>query len=66
MGNLKSHREKISMSQGVLANISGISMETIKRYETVKESINQAPADKLYKLANALECNMEDLLEGLE
>ena len=56
MGNLKKLREKKKLSQGV-------NLQTIKAYEQRTRNINHAQGDILNRLANALDCAIEDLLE---
>ena len=58
MGNLKKLREKKKLSQGQLSIRSGV-----KAYEQRTRNINHAQGDILNRLANALDCAIEDLLE---
>ena len=63
MSNLKRIREEAGISQVKLAEISGVSARMIRYYEQGVKDINKAQAITLYKLAQALECKIEDLLE---
>mgnify|MGYP003307869468 CR=1 FL=1 len=56
--------KKISPVQ--LANMTGIPYRTIQDYYYGNMSINKASAINVYKIANALEVNMEDLIEVVE
>lgn len=62
MDNLKKSRENAGLSQSSLAKMSGISVRVIQNYEQGVRDINKAQAMTVYKLANALNCNMEDIL----
>ncbi len=64
MSNLKNIRTQRGYSQGKLSELSGVNVRMIQYYEQGARDINIAQADTLYKLAQALECNMEELLEG--
>jgi DNA-binding Xre family transcriptional regulator len=61
--NLKKLRDKRGYSQSKLAELSGVSLRMIQYYEQGANDINTAQAETVYRLAQALECNMEDLLE---
>jgi len=63
MSNLKRIREQNNLSQGQLAIKSKVSLRTIKSYEQRYRDINKASAGILNKLANALDCSINDLLE---
>lgn len=63
MSNLKKQREAVGLSQSQLANVSGVSVRMIQNYEQGVKDINKAQAYTLYKLSEALLCDMEDLLE---
>lgn len=54
-------------SQRILAEKSGVSLRMIQLYEQRQNDIKKAQVDSLLKLAKALECRIEDILEvGLE
>lgn len=61
--NLKNIREDRVLSQAKLAEASGVSVRMIQYYEQGIKDINKAQAETVYKLARALNCNMEDLIE---
>lgn len=61
---LKRIREAAGLSQNDLAVKSGVSLRSIQMYEQRKNDIDKAQAHTLYKLAVALGCNAEDLLEA--
>lgn len=63
MSTLKRLREQKNYSQGQLAYISKVNINTIRAYEQRSRDINKASADILRKLATALDCSMSDLLE---
>ena len=61
---LKRLRENRSLSQHDLAERSGVNLRSIQTYEQQPGAIDKAQAHKVYKLAMALSCDMEDLLES--
>ncbi len=61
--NLKRIRTAYGCSQRELAEMSGVSLRSIQMYEQRQKDINKAQSDSLYRLAKALGCTMEDLLE---
>ena len=61
--NLKRIRTAKGYSQKQLAELSGVSLRSIQVYEQRREDINKAQSDSLFRLAKALDCTMEDLLE---
>ena len=63
---LKARRRALGLSQGLLADLSGVSLRTIQQYEQRRKNINRAQAETLAMLAGALECEMEDLLEKVD
>ena len=60
---LKEIRESKSLSQRQLAEMSDVNVRMIQHYEQGAKDINKAQAGTLYKLAQALGCSMEDLIE---
>lgn len=60
---LKKCREAASLSQAELAVKSGVSLRSIQMYEQRQNDIDKAQAHTLYKLAVAIGCGIEDLLE---
>lgn len=63
MSNLKRIRQALKMSQGQLSEKSGVNVRMIQHYEQGVKDINKAQAITLYKLAQALSCQMENLIE---
>lgn len=63
MSSLKTIREQKDLSQGKLAAASGVNVRMIQHYEQGFKDINKAQAITVYKLASALGCRMEDLIE---
>ena len=62
MSKLKQIREVKNLSQSKLAEISGVDIRNIQYYEQGYRDINKAQAVTLHKIARALECNIEDIL----
>lgn len=60
---LKMYRERLGMSQGELAGASDTSVRMIQNYEQRQKDLGHAQADTVKRLARALNCSMEDLLE---
>lgn len=63
MTNLKRIREASGLSRAELAEKTGIKLTAIRDYEQNHKPINGAAALSVYKLAVALNCKVEDLLE---
>ena len=63
MNNLKRLRQGRHLSQRQLAELSGINVRMIQHYEQGAKDINAAAALTVYRLAQALSCSMEELLE---
>ena len=63
MSNLKETRKAKGFSQKQLSEASGVNLRILQYYEQGYKDINKAEAFTLYKLARALECTIEDLLE---
>ena len=60
---LKLMRIKKRMKQADLAEVSGVPVKCIGNYEQLRRDINHARVDIVYRLAAALDCKIEDLLE---
>ena len=56
-------RAYAGLTQRVLAERSGVSVRMIEQYEQGIKNINNASATTVKKLASALRCRMEDLME---
>lgn len=63
MSNLKKIREDKNITQNQLAEASGVNLRILQYYEQGYKDINKAQAVTLHKIAQALECKVEDLLE---
>ena len=61
--NLQRIRKAIGMTQKKLADESGTALRMIQLYEQRKADINKAQASTLAKIANALGCEIKNLLE---
>lgn len=63
MKNLQRIRKEAGMSQSKLAEASEVNVRMIQYYEQGTKDINRAEGMRLYQLAQALGCTIEDLLE---
>lgn len=63
---LKTIRESRGISQGELAELSGVKLRSIQMYEQKVNNIDRAKAGTVYKLSRVLGCTVEDLLENPE
>lgn len=63
MSKLQNIRKANNLSQSKLAEKSGVNLRMVQNYEQGFKDINKAQAITLYKLAQALDCTIEDLLE---
>lgn len=61
--NLKLMRIKKGMKQSELAKRSGVPIKCIGNYEQLHRDINHAQVGIVYRLACALDCKVEDILE---
>lgn len=66
MTKLKEKREAQNLSQSQLAKKSDVSVRVIQNYECGKRNINNAQALIVWKLAEALNCKVGDILEHEE
>ena len=62
---LKALRLNAGLSQSELAEISDIPVRTIQQYEQNQKNINAAKAETVVKLAKALNCTVEALMEAI-
>ena len=62
--NLKRIRTAYGLTQGELAEKSGVGKRSIQMYEQRNKDINKANAETVYRLAKVLGCTMEDLIEN--
>ena len=63
VARLQEYRKRISFSQKELAEKADVPLRTIQQYEQKQKNINHARADYVIRLAKALYCRPEDLLE---
>ena len=63
MSKLAKIRQDAGLSQSQLAEKSGVNRPMIQFYEQGVKDINKAQAQTIKKLANALGCSMEDLID---
>lgn len=63
MSNLKVIRETKNLTQTKLAEMSGVNLAMISKYEAGFKDINKAQAKTLYSLSQVLGCTIEDLIE---
>ena len=63
VSKLKLMRFKKGMKQADLAAASGVPLKCIGNYEQLRRDINHASVGIVYRLATALDCKMEDILE---
>lgn len=63
MTNLKRIRTEVGISRAELAEKTGVKLTAIRDYEQNHKPINNAAAISVYRLAVALDCKVEDLLE---
>ena len=63
MTNLKKTRVLKGWSRQELSEATGINIRMIQYYEQGVKDINKAEAMRVYKLAEALDCNVWELLE---
>lgn len=61
--NLKRIRTVYGCTQAELAKRSNVSLRSIQMYEQRNKDINKASVETVYRLAKALGCTMEDLIE---
>lgn len=61
--NLKRIRTAYGCTQGELAKKAGVSLRSVQIYEQQNKDINKASVDTVYRLAKALGCTTEDLME---
>ena len=63
MTNLKRMRTKTGITQATLSKITGVKLRSLQNYEQGQDNINQAAAITVLRLARALGCSVEDILE---
>jgi transcriptional regulator with XRE-family HTH domain len=60
--NLKKMRIRKGFTQDNLSELSGVNIKSIASYEQNDNKFNTASVSTVFKLANALGCEIEDLL----
>lgn len=63
MSKLQDARKTAGLSQSKLAEVAGISVRSLQEYEQGRKDVNGVRGITLYKLARALNVNIEDILE---
>lgn len=61
--SLEWFRRSRDLTQNKLSELSGVNIRMIQHYEQGVKDINKAQGITLLKLARALECKIEDILE---
>ncbi len=61
---LKRLREAKNLTQTELSHMSNVNLRSIQMYEQKINDIDKAQVHTIYKLARAMRCNVEDLLEN--
>lgn len=64
LSKLQDKRKAAGLSQRKLADRVGLSFRMIQHYEQGSLDINKAAVETVYRLAAALGCSMEDLIDG--
>ena len=60
---LQTVRKAVGLSQKELSEKSGVTLRMIQQYEQRRKDINKAQTETLLKIARALVCTVEDLVE---
>lgn len=63
VSKLKLLRIQRGLKQSDLSDLSGIPVKCIGNYEQLRRDINKAQVCIVYKLAKALNCSIEDILD---
>ena len=66
MSNLARIRKEKGLTQNEMVKLSGVCKSAVLKYESGERNINKASGIILLKLATALNCKIEDLLETNE
>lgn len=61
---LKKYREMSGLSQSELSRIANVPVKTIQQYEQKRKDINKAQVETVVKLARAIGCRVEDIMEN--
>ena len=60
---LKTIRKRCGLTQESLAKAADVSVNTIRAYERKSKDLNKAHFDSIVRLANALKCDVSDLMD---
>ena len=60
---LKRIRSAYGCSQAELSELSGVGIRSIQMYEQRRKDINKAEVESVWRLARALGCEIEDIME---
>ena len=63
MNKLKEIRTQQGLSQSLLSKEANVSLRALQAYEQGDRDLNKAQAETVYKLAKALNCKMEELID---
>lgn len=63
MNKLKKIRVQQGLSQSLLSKKANVSLRALQAYEQDDRDIKKAQAETVYKLAKALNCKMEELID---
>lgn len=64
--SIKEQREKSGMTQAELSARSGVNLQMIQKYEQGVKNINNAKVITVLKLADALGCEVKDIINDIE
>ncbi len=63
---LQAKRKERGLSQSQLAEVSGVNLRTLQKYEIGEKDLNGAKLSTLLRLCIALECKLIDILNDPE
>lgn len=63
---LRKARVKKGMSQRELSTVTGVPIQSVRRYEQIPMAINSAKLKTLIAFCLALDCHIDDIIEGKE
>ena len=63
MNKFKKIRVQQGLSQSLLSKKANVSLSSLQAYEQGDRDLNKAQAETVYKLAKALNCKMEELID---
>ena len=63
MNKLAEKRKNKNLTQQQLSEKSGVAVRSIRAYEQGSKELNKAQAITVYRLAKALKCKVDDLLD---